>query len=326
MNINFLNDLPFYIDPDDLKKGIRYWIHYINYSGSTYKDNIVYQIYNVESESTYDQYEVKVGVSKGRIVNGSCSCFRFREHNSCKHLAAVLIRYSRDIIRNSLTKEEITENILTAFYNPDEDKKSIKRELKISINFTFYENTRNESLVIPQIKIGIDRLYSLNNKIKKFYEVYDDETDEVVFGKAFTYNKSNCYFNDEDEKIIEFLKMVMLVNERDYFLNNLLNLDYKNMRKFLNLIKGRTFSIDNFGFFNSFKEENPYDVLLKQVNGKYHFVLSKPANMIELNSRYAIKDGEFYIIPDNIVRLKEQMERNNFSELVFSEDSLEKFS
>ena len=326
MNLSFLNNLPFYIKPDDINKGIRYWIHYIDYSGSTFENNIIYQIYNVESESTYDQYEVKVGVSKGRIVNGSCSCFRFKENNSCKHLAAVLIRYSKDIISNSLTKEEITENILTSFYNPNEDKKSIKKEIKISINFTFYENSRNESLVIPQIKIGIDRLYNFNNKIKKFYEVYDDETDEVVFGKSFTYNKNNCYFNDGDEKIIEFLKMIMLVNEKDYFLNNLLNFDYKNMKKFLNLIKGRTFSIDNFGFFNGFKEENPYDVLLKQVDGKYHFILTKPANMIELNSRYAIKDGEFYIIPDNIVRLKEQMARNNFSELVFSDDSLEKFS
>ena len=42
-------------------------------------------------------------------------------------------------------------------------------------------------------------MYNFNNKARKFYEVYDGEVGEFIFGKEFTYNKDEYFFNTEDE-------------------------------------------------------------------------------------------------------------------------------
>jgi len=321
-----LNNLPIKLHPVDFNRGMQYWQGYINFDKKVIKNDIITQIYKVESETSYDYYYVKVSVENGKVTTGSCTCPRYDEAHSCKHLAAVIIRKYAEILKNSLTKQEVTENILSLFYEPNETKRNIKKEIKLTINLTFQDTNRGP-LLIPQIKIGTNKLYSLNNKVKKFYEVYDNEVEELVFGKEFTYNKDTSFFNEEDEKLIDFFKTIKIINENNYYYRvDAFALLGNNIDKFFQIIKNRPFTLDTFGTFREIKEENPYEITLNKKEDKYHFTVIKPSNMIELCSKYAIKDGEFYSIPDKIVRLRSEMTKNGFEELEFENKSLEKFS
>ena len=320
-----LNNLPLKLHPIDIGRGCRYWNGYIKYNRRENEENKIHQIYEVESENSYNFYKVKITLIDGEIKFGTCTCSCYRETKSCKHLAAVLIRKNDEILKKSLTNEQLTDNILSLFYNPNSNKHTIKKELKLSISLDFADGQMGP-VIIPKIKIGIDKLYSLNNKAKKFFDVYDDLNDELVFGKEFTYNKETCFFNEEDEKLIEFLKTIKIINENNYYRIDYLAIYGNNIDRFFKIIANRKFKIDAFGTFNEVKNENPYETTLEKRNEKYHFTIQKPANMFELSSKYAIKDREFYSIPDDIITLKNEMIVNGFDELIFEEKSLEKFS
>lgn len=321
-----IDSMPIKIKEDDMFKGIRYWSMYIEYDKREVHGDTIFQLYKVRSESKFNSnYSVNVGVKNGKIISGTCNCLRYQSANSCKHLAAVLFRRSEEILKKSLTDEQITNNILSLFYKPD-DKKTLKKELKLSIGLKVYDSGHYGSVIVPQIKIGTERMYSLNIKLKRFFEVYNDEVEELSFGKGFVYRKDNCFFNEADKELIDFLNLIMIINDNDYYSSDLLELWGNNIDKFFDIIKNKNFSIDNFGIFNSVRYDNPYDISLSKKGKKYHFVLKKSSNMVELANKYAIKDDEFYSIPDDIVKLRNQMRYNKFKELIFEENSLEIFN
>lgn len=326
MNSLNLNNLPIDLYSVDISRGFQYWPGYINYNKREMSNNKIVQVYDVESESSYDFYTVKIVVLEGKVIDGTCTCQRYEEMGSCKHVAAVLIYKHDEIIKMSLTNEQVTENLLSLFYKPDSEKHMLKKELKLSINLSFQDTNRGP-IMLPQIKIGIDKLYSLNNKLKKFYDVYDGLSKELVFGKGFTYNKDTCFFNEADEKLIDFLKTIKIMNENNYYYrNDLLAIYGNNLEKFFKIIEGNSFTVENLGTFFEVKKENPYEVSLTKKGNKYYFTLNKAKNMIELCFKYSIKDGEFYCVPDDIVRLKMGMDAYGYSELIFEEKSFEKFS
>ena len=175
--------------PVDISRGMSYWPGYIEFDGREFKDDIVIHRYNVESESGPNQYQVELIVKNGEIIKGICTCPRYNEGHNCKHIAAVIFRKGEEIIQKSKTREQITNNILNLFCN-DKNKNNIKKELKITISLNF-ENTYKGLVIFPNIKIGDTRLYSLNNKVRKFFDVYDGIDKELNFGKELTYSKDN---------------------------------------------------------------------------------------------------------------------------------------
>lgn len=323
--IDLINKISVNLQPSDLAKGLQYWSSYIDYEGKWKRDNIIYHKYNVESESSSNYYDVVVGVYKNKIISGTCTCLRYESADSCKHLAAVLYKRYEEIMKNSLSEEEISENILSSFYKDNKESRVIRKELKLDLSLRF-DDTRFGSVIIPYIKIGFDKLYSLNNKLHKFYDVYEDVYEELIFGKNFIYNKDNYYFNEEDEKLIDFIRMIMIKNENDYYRSDILDINYKNVNQFFKLIKGRSFNIENYGKFSDVKFDNPYNISLSKKDNKYYFNVDRSDNIIQLCDKYVIKNGEFYCIPDEIVDLKSQMDMNHLNELVFNEDKLEIFS
>ena len=115
-----LNNLSVKLHPVDVSRGIQYWPGYIRYNKKEIKNDKIVQIYDVESESTYDFYTVKIFVKDGKIIEGTCTCMRYEDAHSCKHVAAVILRKQDEIIKMSLTNEQVTENILSLFYKPNE--------------------------------------------------------------------------------------------------------------------------------------------------------------------------------------------------------------
>ena len=317
------SDISFY--SIDRIRGINYWPNYIRFKNRIFKEDIIINEYEVESERTSKKYKVDIVVKNGKITGGSCSCPRYKDGYNCKHMAAVIFHDGDEIIKKSKSREQVTNNILNMFY---EEKKpnNIKKELKLTISLTF-EETYNGPIVYPTIKVGDARLYSLNNKARLFFEVYDGKSEELKFGKDLTYNRNDYYFSSENEKLLDFLKMVKVVNESNYYNRvSVFALSGGNINRFFKLIEGRTFKVNDIYTFDSIHKENPYIPHLNKKESEYHFTIEKPHGLIELNSKFAIYDGRFYEIPDNIVKLKETMSDEGLTELAFKDNKLDLFT
>lgn len=311
--------------PVDMSRGMSYWPGYIEFEGREFKESIVIHRYEVESESGPNRYQVEVTTENGTITKGTCTCPRYSEANSCKHLAAVIYRKGEEIHEKSKTREQITDNILNLFCS-DKNKNTIKKELKLTISLNF-EDTYQGLVIFPSIKIGDTKLYSLNNKARKFFDVYDGLTRELNFGKELIYTKDEYYFSEENEKLIEFLKMIKIINENNYYYRvEPLAVTGPNIKKFFKLLEGRTFKVNDVFTFNSIKKENPYIVELKKSKDKYYFTIKEPKGIRVLCSKYAIYDGEFYEVPESIARLKKVMKEEGIEELSFKEDKLDVFT
>ena len=317
------------IHPLELTRGINYYSRYIEFKDKVVKNNVIIHHYNVESETTYKIYQVKIKVINKKIVEGKCTCSRYQETHSCKHLAAVIYQRGAEIRKHSLTKEEITADILSYFTNTTSPKNTIKKELKITISLEFAEERYNRGgiQILPTYKIGDQKLYVLNKKISKFFDVYEGKEKELVFGKDLVYNKENYYFSEENEKLLEFIKMTYIIGEnRNFSKTYQLAITGINIEKFFKLINGRTFKVQDQYTFDNIKRESPYIPILKKDKTNYHFSIKEPEKLIKLNKKYVIYKNEFYEIPDKIIKLQEMMEEELLPELTFTEDKLDLFS
>lgn len=168
-------------------------------------------------ESAYDLKDYKVNILTN-IKNGSlyttCTCEAYSEYKSCKHIAAVLIKLSRDefqtkgsikVLNNygveliEMLKED-TENI----YKPQE---LVRLEIIVQIT-----NAYSKSYSI-ELKIGTEKLYVVKS-IKDFMESLFISKKAIYFGKDFTLEPKNQYFSESDEEVIIFLKELYDINEK----------------------------------------------------------------------------------------------------------------
>ena len=121
--------------------------------------------------------------------------------------------------------------------------------------------------------------------------------------------------------------MIKIINENNYYHRvDPLAITESNINKFFKLLEGRTFKVNDVYTFNSIKKENPYIVELNKKNDEYHFNIENPKGIITLCNKYAIYDGEFYEVPDNIAKLKKVMDDEGLKELTFKEDKLDLFT
>ena len=319
-NIN-LNE---FLEPIDIHRGNMYWLGYIKYNRKEIDGDRITHVYKVESESSPSIYDVRITLNKGKLERPTCTCIRYQDARSCKHVAAVLIRKYEEIKRKSLSNAQLSEQILSLFYDQTEKTRKVKKELKLTIDLSFEMNYHG-TILIPNIKIGYNKMYNFNNKARKFYEVYDGEIDELNFGKEFTYNKEEYYFNAEDEKIIEFLKVIKIKNDSGYYRRNELTISNNDISKFLDLIEDKTFTI-NGRKYHGVRKDNPYETKLKKVKDTYKFSFKDIPDFEELTPDYVVSDGKLYEVPKEIVRLKRAMNQNGLMELEFNDNNLEKFS
>ena len=132
LNVECEKDIYNLLNRIDIERGKDYYKGYIEYMGCDEKNDIATHSFLVESERTYDHYDVEVIVKDNHIVDQSCDCPQHNLYGSCKHVAACILNYQDDIYQ--ITKEEkefqISKYILDEFYRPS--KKSdihLKKQL-----------------------------------------------------------------------------------------------------------------------------------------------------------------------------------------------------
>ena len=113
----------------DYEKGLNYDEDYIKYVGVTDFQNKKKFQFLVHSESSSSKYLVQVFVDYKHISSTFCTCPRFYQNDTCKHVAACLITYS---------------NIISG--TPPTRPPKILFPLRSS-------NVKSSSLVLPTIKL-----------------------------------------------------------------------------------------------------------------------------------------------------------------------------
>ena len=314
--MRFDYDIKRYVRNEDYLKGRRFPSYYIRLHKRQIKNNEIVLLYKVESERTYKNYDVVVATSNHELVSHGCTCPRYKEAHSCKHVAAVLINHYNDIIKftpKDLLKN-LSMNIIDSFEEID-SKGLIKEEvgLEVELNPKGYQSN-------VTIKIGKDKKYVLKNKIHNFLEVYNNQNGVVQFGKNFTYDPKKYYFNSDNEKIIKYLDEYFKYHNSFYFGD-------EDLKSFINLIKNRQFSIEGIGTIYEIKEVNPFESKITKNNDLYELNIDYD-NIYPLTRdfEYIIKDKNLYKIDKKMADLVLKLEQTVMDSLYFDEENINNFS
>ena len=160
--------------------------------------------FEVESERTFDIYNVDITTQNNDVILTYCSCPQYKEHQKCKHIAACLIKENKKIF-NFKTENKKQNLSITIFENllKNNIEKNYKLNLQLELNFK--KNYYGSGLYV-KFKVGIDKLYSATSTSKYFFDLYNGIDEDILyFGKNFTYDPNTQYFDDIDKKIIDFL-------------------------------------------------------------------------------------------------------------------------
>ena len=321
--VNNIDKIKTIVNNTDFIKGKTYPSYYIDFVGVEQQINNNIFHFNVESERTYEVYKVKVEGLKNSINTVSCTCPQFRATRSCKHLAACLINYCEEIF-NFDPKERLlnlSKQIIGQF-QPNSITREIKKQVNLEIEFV--SSYRGYQIVL---KMGIDRLYSVRNKLGNFFECYMNKEGSLNFGKQFTYDPNKHFFSNEDKEIIELLYEYYDLRGNAYYANlTSSNISDKYILKLLKLLKNKPFKVDEQPIIKII-DKFPFEVSLIKQENEYVLTLKGNTNSKPLTDNYE------YIIVDNICYHLSKKHReflnimidNKISQLVFEENNLDSF-
>ena len=188
-----------------------------------YHKNGGFNVYSIEASveaSYFDEYFVEIMLNdRSGFMSVNCDCPFFcdnhRKLGFCKHVVAVMLKFVKEHylkIEANYGKNKLDKLLKDIKYNTMK-LSDIKKTLKLEINYSYnlYENM-NSSL---ELKVGLDKTYVVKN-MKQFLQAIE-KTNELEFGKGFTFRPIEQQFSVEDKKLIEFL---LEISEFDYIINN----------------------------------------------------------------------------------------------------------
>ena len=304
------------VSKSDIAKGLNYNKSLIKYWDQFSEDYNDVSHFHVISERNNYYYDVYIEHRNGKIKHVDCDCPQFFNTESCKHIAAVLVNYGHLLFKNNVDPKEASKKIMKVLLE-NQNKSKLKRKLNLEIYINLY---RNKSI---EIKIGEEKLYSLNNKLTKFLDTYNGLIEEVVFGKQLTYKKDDFYFSDEDKNIIEYLSFYKHTHYSSD--SRLIQFNDEELKQFLKLLKNKEFTIYNHGSFNGIVEGNPYDSNLIKKDDLYTFSFNSKITSLTKDNEYVVSD-KVYCVPSKVRKIINIMYENDIEELVFNENELGNFS
>jgi len=315
-----------FVGVDSYTKGLQYPKGYVKYIDKfDFKDIHIHQ-FQVESERTYDYYDVEIHEKSCRILSATCTCLQYQRVDTCKHIAACLLQYKDDIfVVDPMEKSFlISKGILEEFYQkPSSSKIKLKKQLTLEVEAEFH-NSFYGSTIYFKFKIGEDKLYSLNSKLSRFLSCYKDGNDTIEFGKKLTYRPDEYFFSKDDCEIIDYL--VSFYKKNPYYNYRDFSLSLDDASTFLELLSYKPFQVLHHGLVQRFLKESPVPMMLAKEDDYYKLSLAfNGIHFLTNDYRYAIKDDYLYQLPDKISQIVQVMKNSKIDELIFKEEDLELF-
>ncbi len=272
-------------------------------------------------DESQEEKIVKIGIINHNISSVVCSCLEFQTLHSCEHIPAVVINCKNEIDADKEDDiKEKSQKILQMF-SKNNALNVIKKKLNIEYTFILYKTYWGKHWSL-KIKLGYDKLYAIGSKYNKFINAYYDKEGQVEFGKYFVYDPKKYYFDDVDNKILDFL-----YDNCDFHYGQI-NINDKDFPRFFKLFKNRDFYIENVGLINGIKEQMPLDISLSKQNDEYILDVNITQDLIPLtnNLEYILLSKQVYHLNSDYRKLLTALIEDEVQTLVFSKNDLHTFS
>lgn len=309
---------------DSYLKGKNYSAN-ISFADSNISNNgLSYYKFYAKSERILAYYNITIIMNKGQIFRYSCSCLQFHEHNTCKHIAACFLRYSKDIFPKPLTPFDLSKKVLDYFSSNTQKTKLAKEKLNLDVEFDFEK--RN---IMFSIAIGLKKTYVIKNmnKLNEFMSAYKKEN--YKFGKSFEYDPDKHYLSEQDESILKFLCGYKKDNSSYYYYDygNPFELNEREFNSLLEIINNKKFNIRGYGVITEVRNEAPTEIKLDYIDDTYELTVQNKDNYFLLDSeyKYIAYAHKLFIVPDEISEMLKMSNEINLSKLVFKKEDLELF-
>ena len=161
----------------------------------------------------------------GEILSYSCNCSNFRDTNSCVHLVGCFHNYAFLIFYAKPDPLKISNNILDILSKSN--KPVVKKEVFLSVDII---SSSSDFYYDVKIKLGINKMYSYNNKQNQFLQASNRNDDEFTFGKDFTFDFNSNYFSEKATKVLKYINRFHPDLNKNKF-------DDKEINNFLDLLK-----------------------------------------------------------------------------------------
>lgn len=267
--------------------------------------------YKVASVNCDNIYNVEIIMQHSNIFSTSCTCPMYDKTGSCKHIGLVLLKHCNDFFPDLIDKSIKEENnlfksrkVIDAIY--DINKEDGKQILNLEVEIRFVEGYNRKGAYI-YLKVGENKLYSLNSKLSCFLSVYNGDIAEYEFGKQFVYNLNKYKFTETDTKIIDYINNIY--DSSDCY-DSYLFLKERQIMTFLKLLKDKEFKVYPYYNFNGFVEQNPIVFKITKGNNTYQLTLNDDYKYLGFCKNYIIKNEILYNIDKNVSNILQVM--NNF--------------
>ncbi len=309
------------IGRDYFYEGRMYNAYYISHMNTDFQKPYYYHYYDVRDDRMRKVIHKVVIQNNGETIYGvKCDCGEFNHNDMCKHVAGVLVNNYYSISRYEYIDELlIGSRILDSFKNNTIINNKIKRKVNMEVELVFDTNPLSFRLLV-----GTDKMYVVtSSKLSNFlYAVNNNK--EMSFGKKFTFDGSNNYFDEEGRKIIDFLQGYQDNNR--YYTVNPYYLSKREMMSLINMLGNKDIKIKDYGTAKEVihgmptkyyldKEEN-YSLTIDDYDN-YHVLSS--------DSEFIYYRGNLYILSNEEARIINILRQNDIDKISFEEKSLDSF-
>lgn len=276
--------------------------------------------FEIKSQNTDNIYKVDITTKNNEVFLTYCSCPQYEKEQTCKHIAACLIKEQDKIFeeRKIQTPISITDTILNLIKNSQKEKNILNLQIEITISQGY-----RQGLYI-KLKIGNNKFYTIGSKTKTFFDNFIEENGEIYFGKELTYDASQDIFNEEDTNILKYLSNIFYKELSSYYYTTDIYIPKNKINEFMKLLKNKTFTL-GYKTYNGCELLNPFTTSLKKENDSYSFEIKLDDNIYQITENIIEKDNKIYILDDNFINLNTLLKNHNISNLSISEDQVPKF-
>ena len=309
----------------DFMKGLNYQANKVKLIKTIDEDYYRRAYFNITSERIDKDYKVEVLVDKEdeTIEDFFCTCPQYEKMDTCKHIAACILKYEDALFNDEEIDPmeyqlNIGSQILDKFYEPK--KSTIKKKLNLEIELEPTDSYYYDNYIKVKYKIGLDRLYTLNNKYHNFMYAYSQKRAYKLSTKL-TYDPNEYYFDKIDKEILDYNVHIF---QRGYYECVIRKND---LDSFMELLKDKDFTLNNHKYIG-YTLENPFNINLTKDENNYTLTICNLRDYEQLleGTPYFYDDTKIYKVENNVYKLYQLLVDNDLDSFMFSKKDLGKFT
>lgn len=315
-NEDFVNK---YFAVSDKLRGELFGRHYVDLveEQENQDNNTIEYVFKTAAYYEGGSYTQKIKKrTSGEILGFMCTCDNFRKSSSCMHLVACFKNYAYIIFDRKIDPITLSNQILDIL-STTSTKPTIKKEVFLTIEILSNDYSAAYDV---KVKIGINRMYSYNNKQQSFLNAQKWEDDSFEFGKDFTYDFNSNFFNEKASKIFNYINKYHRELNRNYF-------SVEELDSLLDLLKelDYPFIYDN-SKITKIQEGFPLNSIVEEYDENNYNIKFDTNNYRLLTNNYAYSHNNIYHLTKKDKPLLYLLHKNKLNSLIIPKNRLKDFS